>query len=38
MKIIDEFDRRSYRNVWTVSECAGGDIQDRRYHPDYYYL
>lgn len=31
MKIIDEFDRRSYRNVWTVSECAGGDIHPVSY-------
>jgi electron transfer flavoprotein alpha subunit len=31
MKIIDELDRQSYRNVWTISESAGGGIHPVSY-------
>ena len=26
MKVLDERDRQSYKNVWTISECTGGAI------------
>ncbi|MBO4327524.1 MAG: electron transfer flavoprotein subunit alpha/FixB family protein [Clostridia bacterium] len=31
MKIIDEPDRLSYRNVWTISECSNGGIHPVSY-------
>ncbi len=31
MKILDELDRKSYKNVWTVSECAGSEIHPVSY-------
>ena len=31
MKIADELDRLSYRNVWTISECSGNKIHPVSY-------
>ena len=31
MKIIDELDRQSYRNVWTISECSNSGIHPVSY-------
>ncbi|MBQ4350551.1 MAG: electron transfer flavoprotein subunit alpha/FixB family protein [Clostridia bacterium] len=31
MKVFDELDRKTYKNVWTISECAGGEIHPVSY-------
>ena len=31
MKVLDELDRKSYKNVWTVSECIGSSVHPVSY-------
>ena len=31
MKVLDELDRKTYKNVWTISECSGGAVHPVSY-------